>query len=180
MPSAFKKADRFVDQELMIVAERKRRDPFDIFRDFDEMFNEMLKELEIGQVPRGGPFFYGFSWNQRPGEEPEIREFGNIRPGRETIEVGERKPLIDVFDTDETVQVVAEMPGIEKSDVELSVDDRNLEIRAARGDRRYNETVELPADIDEDSARATYKNGVLEVTFRKVPKSKKGKKINVD
>jgi HSP20 family protein len=78
------------------------------------------------------------------------------------------------------VQVVAEMPGIEKSDVELSVDGRNLEIHAARGDRRYNETVELPTDVDEDSAKATYKNGVLEVTLKKIPRAKKGKKINVD
>jgi HSP20 family protein len=162
------------------MAERKRREPFDMFRDFDEMFNEMLQEMESGNIQQEGPFFYGFSMNQRPGEEPEVREFGNIRPGKDTVEIGERKPLIDVFDTDGTIQIVAEMPGIEKSDVELSVDGRNLEIHAARGDRRYNETVELPADVDEDSAKATYKNGVLEVTLRKIPKAKKGKKINVD
>jgi HSP20 family protein len=164
------------------MAERKRRDrdPFDMFRDFDEIFNDMLREMESGHIPQGGPFFYGFSLNQRPGEEPEIREFGNIHPGRDTVEVGERKPLIDVFDTDDKVQVVAEMPGIEKSDVDLNVDGRHLEIHAARGDRRYNETVELPADVDEDSAKATYKNGVLEVTLKKVPKAKKGRKINVD
>ena len=163
------------------MAEKKRRgDPFDMFRDFDEMFNEMLQEMESGHIQQGGPFFYGFSMNQRPGEEPEVREFGNIRPGKDTVEIGERKPLIDVFDTDGSIQVVAEMPGIEKSDVELSVDGSNLEIHAARGDRRYNETVELPADVDENSAKATYKNGVLEVTLNKKPKAKKGKKIKVD
>ena len=151
-----------------------------MFRDFDEMFNEMLRDMEAGDVQGGGPFFYGFSLNQRPGEEPEIREFGNIHPGRDTVEIGERKPLVDVFEADDSVQVVAEMPGIEKADVELSVDGRNLEIQAARGDRRYNETVELPADVDENSAKATYKNGVLEVTLKKKPKVKKGKKINVE
>jgi len=162
------------------MAEKKRRDPFDMFRDFDEMFNEMIQDMESGQFPQGGPFFYGFSLNQRPGEEPAIREFGNIHPGRGNVEIGERKPLIDVFDTDSTVQVVAEMPGIEKSDIELSADGRNLNIRAARGDRRYNETVELPADVEEDSAKATYKNGVLEVTLKKNPKARKGKKINIE
>ncbi|OPY29149.1 MAG: Small heat shock protein HSP16.5 [Methanocella sp. PtaU1.Bin125] len=161
------------------MASRKRRDPFDIFRDFDEMFNEMFREMESGRFPQGGPFFYGFSWNQRPGEEPEVREFGNIRPGRDNIQIGERKPLVDVFDTDETVQVIAEMPGIEKSDVELGVEGRSLEIRAARGDRRYHETVELPADVDQDSAKATYKNGVLEVTLKKTRRQNR-KKINVE
>ena len=162
------------------MAEKRRRDPFDVFRDFDEMFNEMLREMQTGHDPQGGPFLYGFSWSQRPGEEPEVREFGNIHPGKDTVEIGERKPLIDVFDNDVAVQVVAEMPGIEKSDVELSVEGRNLEIHAARGDRRYIETVELPADVDEDSAKATYKNGVLEVTLRKKPKAKNRKKIDVD
>jgi len=164
---------------MMTMTSKKRKDPFDIFRDFDEMFNEMLEEMQTGNVPQGGPFFYGFSWNQRPGEEPEVREFGNIRPGRDNIEIGERKPLVDVFDTDGTVQVVAEMPGIEKSDVELGVEGRNLEIHAARGDRRYHETVELPAEVDEDSAKATYKNGVLEVTLKKTRKQNR-KKINVE
>ena len=162
------------------MVKKERRDPFDMFRDFDEMFSEMLREMESGHIQQGGPFFYGFSMNQRPGEEPEIREFGNIHPGRENVEIGERKPLIDVFEADGTIQVVAEMPGIEKADVELSVDGRNLEIQAARGDRRYNETVELPEHVDENSAKATYKNGVLEVTLKKKPKVKKGKKINVD
>ena len=159
---------------------KDRRDPFDVFREFDEMFNEMLQGMDTGNIQEGGPFFYGYSFSQRPGEEPEVREFGNIHPGRGNVEIGERKPLIDVFDTDSTVQVVAEMPGIEKSDIELSADGRNLNIRAARGDRRYNETVELPADVEEDSAKATYKNGVLEVTLKKNPKARKGKKINIE
>jgi HSP20 family protein len=168
---------------MITMTSKKRKEPFDIFRDFDEMFNEMLHEMESGiesgNVPRGGPFFYGFSWNQHPGEEPEVREFGNIRPGRDNVEIGERKPLVDVFDTDDTVQVVAEMPGIEKEDVELGVEGRSLEIRAARGDRRYHETVELPANVDENSAKATYKNGVLEVTLKKTKKQNR-KKINVE
>jgi len=45
----------------------RRRNPFDLFGDFDEMFEEMLKEFE-NMGPRehmGGPFFYGFSINQR-------------------------------------------------------------------------------------------------------------------
>lgn len=164
------------------MADRKRRDPFDVFRDFDEMFSEMLREMQMGtpdEARQGGPFIYGYSWSQRGDEEPEVREFGNIRPGRDTIQIGERRPLVDVFDAGEAVQVVAEMPGIEKSDVELSVEGRSIEIKAARGDRRYHETVDLPADVDEDSAKATYRNGVLEVTLKKSKKQSR-KKINVE
>ena len=160
---------------------RKRRDPFDIFGDFDEMFDELIRSMESGTMGQGGPFFYGRSWSMRPGEEPEMREFGNIRPGeQQTLEIGERKPLVDVFDADGTVHVVAEMPGIEKEDVELSIDGMELEIKARRGDRRYHETVELPADVDENSAKATYKNGVLEITLKKKGDTRKRKKITVE
>ncbi|CAJ36078.1 archaeal heat shock protein Hsp20 [Methanocella arvoryzae] len=159
---------------------RKRRDPFDIFGDFDEMFEELIRSMETGRIGQGGPFFYGRSWSVRPGEEPEVREFGNIRPGEQRLEIGERRPLVDVFDADGTVHVVAEMPGIEKEDVELSIDDRELEIKASRGDRQYHETVELPADVDDSSAKATYKNGVLEITLKKKGDNRKRKKIDVE
>ncbi len=160
----------------------RRRNPFDIFGDFDEMFNEMMREFENMEPGEHmtGPFFYGFSINQRPGEEPEVREFGNIRPEGGRIEIGERKPLVDVFDTEKTVQIVAEMPGIEKQDVELSAEGRELEIKASRGDRKYHEFVELPADVDVDSAKASYKNGVLDITLNKVESKKGRKKINVE
>ncbi len=160
----------------------RRRNPFDLFGDFDEMFDEMLREFER-MGPReheGGPFFYGFSINQRPGEEPEVREFGNIRPEGGRIEIGERKPLVDVFDGEKTVQIVAEMPGIEKEDVELSVEGRELEIRASRGDRKYHEFVELPSNVDIDSAKASYRNGVLDITLNKVESKKNRKRINVE
>ena len=160
----------------------RRKNLFDIFGDFDEMFEEMLREFErMGPGEHiSGPFFYGFSINQRPGEEPEIREFGNIRPERGRIEIGERKPLVDVFDGDRTVQIVAEMPGIEKEDVELNVEGRELVIKASHGDRKYHEFVELPADVDVDSAKASYKNGVLDITIDKVESKKGRKKINVE
>jgi HSP20 family protein len=160
----------------------RRRSPFDMFGDFDEIFSEMLREfdtMEPGEHDKG-PFFYGFSVNQRPGEEPEVREFGNIRPEGGRLEIGERKPLVDVFDNDKTVQVVAEMPGIEKEDVELSAEGRGLELKASHGDRKYHELVELPCDVDVDSAKATYKNGVLDVSLNKVKKTTKKKKINVE
>lgn len=159
---------------------KESRDPFDIFGDFDSMFDELIKSMESGRMGQGGPFFYGRSWSQRPGEEPEVREFGNVRPGEETVEIGERKPLIDVFDTDSTIHVVAEMPGIEKEDVELSIDGRELSIRAVRGNRRYHEAVELPVEVEDTGAKATYKNGVLEIVLKKKGSGKKGKKISVE
>ncbi len=74
---------------------------------------------------------------------------------------------VDVHETDDEVRVVADLPGVEKEDIELRCDGEVLTV-SARGERRnYDERVRLPATVDEHSASATYNNGVLEVTFQK-------------
>lgn len=162
--------------------ERHGRDPFDIFSQFDELFNQMVRDMNMDMFGdrESRPFVYGFSLSQRPGEEPEIREFGNIYPQKDQIEIGERRPLIDVFEVDDNVQVVAEMPGIEKEDVDLDVEPKKLHIRAAHGARKYNEVVDLPVSVEIDSAKATLRNGVLEVTLKKTKNPRSKKKVKVE
>ena len=77
----------------------------------------------------------------------------------------------DVHETDGTVRVVADVPGVEKSDIDLKCDGTTLYIRAGGNGRDYSERVDLPARVDEHSAEATYNNGVLEVAFEKVEDS---------
>jgi len=71
----------------------------------------------------------------------------------------------DVHEYDDRVTVIADLPGVEKSDIDLKCDGRMVSIRAATDTRSYDERVRLPARVDEHSAEATYNNGVLEVTF---------------
>ncbi len=83
------------------------------------------------------------------------------------------------------VEVVAELPGMDESDVDVSVDEGALVIRGERKaeqDReergytvrersygRVERVVPLPDGFDPDSARATFKNGVLTVKLAKTP-----------
>jgi HSP20 family protein len=149
---------------------------------FDEMFHELYERLEemLKGFEQTEPFVFGFSMTKGTGGEPEIREFGNVNvyPWGNGVEVKERKPLIDVFETEEKVNVIAEMPGIEKEDIKLSAAEHKLEITASSNGRKYSEEIDLPAEIDPDSAKANYKNGVLEVSFKKL-KSKTRKSISV-
>ena len=71
----------------------------------------------------------------------------------------------DVHEYDDRVTVIADLPGVEKGDIDLKCDGRMVSIRAATDTRSYDERVRLPARVDEHSAEATYNNGVLEVTF---------------
>lgn len=170
---------------------KKRRNFFDeIFgidplEDMDEMFERLSRAMGMNVENFGQhPFVYGFSVTQRPGEEPEIREFGNIPTFKQTG-TGEkhyldtRKPLIDVLEAEETVHVIAEIPGIEKENIRLNATDLILDIETIDGNPKYSERVELPVKVDPQSAKATYKNGVLEVTFKRLESSSRTS-INIE
>jgi HSP20 family protein len=170
---------------------KKRRNFFDeIFgidpiEDVDEMFERLSRAMGMSVENFGqDSFVYGFSLTQRSGEEPEIREFGNI-PMFEQTEAGEklhlniRKPLIDVLEAEETVHVIAEIPGIEKENIRLNATDLILDIETIDGNPKYSERVELPVKVDPQSAKATYKNGVLEVTFKRLESNSRAS-INIE
>jgi HSP20 family protein len=151
----------------------------------DEMFDRLNRAIGMSLENFGQhPFVYGFSMTQRPGEDPEIREFGNI-PTFEQIEngdkhyLGTRKPLIDILESEDKVHVIAEIPGIEKENILLNATDLILDIETIDGNPKYSERVELPVKVDPQSAKATYKNGVLEVTFKRLEYSSRTS-INIE
>lgn len=72
---------------------------------------------------------------------------------------------IDVYEDDDGLRVIADLPGVEKSDIEVTCDGRIVSITASSDRRGYDEEVRLPRRVDESSASASYNNGVLEITF---------------
>ncbi|MGB9704381.1 MAG: Hsp20/alpha crystallin family protein, partial [Pyrobaculum sp.] len=68
------------------------------------------------------------------------------------------------------VRIEIDMPGLEPSDISLSVTKDGTALRAegARGDRKYSRHIRLPVKIDPSSISALYRNGVLTITARKV------------
>ncbi|MEM4702495.1 MAG: Hsp20/alpha crystallin family protein, partial [Archaeoglobaceae archaeon] len=95
---------------------------WDPFREFDEIFRRMMRDIEnafrFGEVREMRPIIRGFSIRIGPDGRPEIREFGT-KPLIKEMGVEERKPLVDVIETDNEIQVIAEMPGVKKEDIEL-------------------------------------------------------------
>jgi HSP20 family protein len=144
------------------------------FSDIEDIIEHMMERfgVDVDDLSKQ-PFVYGFSISQRPGEEPEISEFGNVpspdenRSGRQQIRVDERKPLIDVCEIDDNVHVTAELPGIEKEEIELHVTENSMQLNASGKEQKYTEEIELPTGVDPDSAKAAYRNGVLEVVLAK-------------
>jgi HSP20 family protein len=75
---------------------------------------------------------------------------------------------VDVYDEGAVLRLVADLPGITKEGIDLKCDGETLTISAAGDRREYDERVRLPARVDEHSAKATFNNGVLEVTFDRI------------
>ncbi|MHA2308930.1 MAG: Hsp20/alpha crystallin family protein, partial [Candidatus Heimdallarchaeaceae archaeon] len=71
------------------------------------------------------------------------------------------------FKEDKCVRVVAEVPGVSKGDVHLTGSERTLTIKAHSKSRKYEKSVSLPVKVDIKTAKAKYKNGVLEVVIER-------------
>lgn len=84
---------------------------------------------------------------------------------------------IDVYEDEDGLRVVADLPGVEKSDMEITCDGRVVNITASGERRSYEEQVRLPRRVDESSAEASYNNGVLEIQFDAV---QAGHSIDID
>lgn len=115
-----------------------------------------------------------------------MRRFGLERPFAEAEGF---LPSVDVIDRDDEVVVRAAVPGYRKEDIEISVSDSMLTIKGEtkteekeeKGDYyrceisqgSFSRMVELPASVDDTKAKATIKDGMLELTLPKIEKSRR-------
>jgi HSP20 family protein len=177
----------------MTRTERKRNDGInDIFSTFDEEFEEMrarmdrmMEQMMSGtMIPGEESQVYGLSMHVGPDGKPRIQEFGNARapaiPEKVPEAAPEREPLMDVIEEKDVVRVLLELPGVRKEDIEVSAEDRWLDVSVNDPQRNFARRIELPCAVKTDSAAAGYKNGVLEVTMDRAPPKRRKKKTIVE
>jgi len=117
--------------------------------------------------------------------------------GEEGLVAGTWNPSVDIYETENSVVLSAEIPGVNEKDIEVKLENNQLSIK---GERKFEkETKEenyhriersygsfyrsftLPNTIDQDKITAEYKNGILKVTMQKKEEIKpKSIKINVE
>lgn len=155
----------------------------DVFHDAENFHRRLLKKMfkemdDIEEAIRSG--MLEGEWDIKPIREPGVRGYiakGRFQLGKNpkprTLKLPKqitdeaREPLTDVFQDEDNVRLYVELPGVEKSDIQLNVTQGHAEIKA----ENFYKTIDLPTqDIEADKATANYKNGVLEVT---IPKTKK-------
>jgi len=138
--------------------------PSDSFRKLQEFLEQMIRDsMEQGNfmvqpvgftivIRGGGPFPAG--------------QFG---PAPENG--GSLEPLIEVYEGNgDEVLVLAELPGVSEEQVRLDLKEGALRIVASDGARSFVGRAEIPP-VDPDSLRASCRNGVLEVRFRRIPEN---------
>ena len=104
-------------------------------------------------------------------------------------------PHMDVSETDKDVRIQAELPGVSEKDIEVSLNDDLLTIRAEKRQERREErqgvhvsersfgtfqrSLRLPFPVSQDQVQATFENGVLSVTLPKAQPQERTRRIQV-
>jgi HSP20 family protein len=104
-----------------------------------------------------------------------------------------KTPKVDIIERDEDILVRADIPGVKKENLDVSLTDNTITIKGSTSEEKkeekgdyyrsetmkgeFSRTMSLPSDVDGNKASSSFKDGVLEVV---VPKVEKAKRIKVN
>ena len=124
---------------------------------FDDEFNRIFKKMSnsffnIDDIfeefkTKGssqGPYYYGYTMTVGPDGKPIVKEYGNAKP--ELVSApNTREPIVDtiVDEKEKLVKLVAEMPGVDKSDLKVVVQDKSVSLSAEHGEKKYQVNVPI-------------------------------------
>jgi HSP20 family protein len=90
-----------------------------------------------------------------------------------------REPLSDVLESEDEITVTVELPGAEKQDLQLHVAEDLVTVKTEKG-RRYAARIHLPAKVEPASAKATFKNSILDLVLQKKPEATPGTQVHIE
>lgn len=151
----------------------RRENPFSLFQEMDRMFDNFFNDD-----------VWPFGWSHRR------RPLGLIIREDEPLF---RTPLSNITETEDGFEISAELPGMNKSDIQLTITDNTLEIRGEQKEEKKEEkegqyvrrecrstsfyrAFNLPDNIDENAIDANLNKGILKVLIPKVEPPKPEKK----
>jgi len=158
----------------------RRENPFSLFQEMDQLFDSLSSSMF-------NDTYWPFSRRRYRPLTLRIREDDPVF----------RTPLANISEDEENFNITAELPGIEKGDIELSIQDGMLEIKSEHKEEKkeekdrelirrewsssnYYRAFKLPENIDEGKIDANLDKGILSIKIPKVepPKPEK-KKIEI-
>jgi len=122
----------------------------------------------------------------------KLFESMNVEPDLSDV----RMPILEISDEKTEILVVIELPGIKKDELSVEVSENSLTIKAERGEeseekkknyyyseRQYStffRNIPLPEEVDSDTAKAKFREGILELRIKKAAKKKNVKQVKVE
>lgn len=153
----------------------RRESPFSLFQEMDRMFDNLWRGFDDYFWPFRRRRYEPIKWEDLPVY---------------------RTPLSNIVEDDEKYSITAELPGLDKGDIEITFHDGMLEIKGEQKEERkeekegyvrreyssssYYRAFSLPENIDEETIDASLEKGLLNVKIpKKEPEKKEKKKIEV-
>ena len=143
------------------MANITRWDPFNELASLQDRFNQLLNQ----------PFFRGFG--------PAVEQ---------PLTAAKFVPPVNIFEDEQTVNIEAEVPGIQEKDLDISLENNVLTIsgerkleheekkenfhRIERSYGRFTRSFTLPPTVDTENVNAEFNNGVLRITLNKREEAK--------
>ena len=169
----------------------------DFFDEIDKIFKEEMRRIrkiitELTRVrpddisdleKKGEPLVFGFTYRWQSGmEKPEVKFFGNVKPVQPYgIKISEEAtPVYDIIDEGDHYDVVVELAGARREDIDLEVREGTLYVKAKTPYKKYSVRIRLPNNINTSNIKAKLNNGILTVNIAKRKEEDLKKKINID
>ena len=143
---------------------------------FEADDDKMKGEWSIKEIDRPGMKGYiieGRFYSDQPLNDSESPEPLNPAPVRRPMPESPfgipekpaepREPLTDVFEGEDAIKIYIELPGENEEDIQLSITDGNVEVKA----KNFHKKLEVPNNLEKEKASKKYNNGVLTVIIPK-------------
>ena len=137
-----------------------RKNPNDIFG-LGEIMDAWMEMMESAEMLN----------NEIAKNQPKTAHFGKPK----------HEGTMSYEDRDKDIVFTIDMPGVSKKDIDINIEEHSITVKAENGGKRkYNYSRKFKPAVAPDSAKATFTNGVLDITVTKLESSKpKGKKVTI-
>ena len=99
---------------------------------------------------------------------------------RPTVAKPKHEGTMSYEDREKDIVFTIDMPGVSKKDIDINIEEHSITVKAENGGKRkYNYSRKFKPAVDPETAKATFTNGVLDITVTKVESKPTGRKVAI-
>ena len=102
----------------------------------------------------------------------------NVR--KPTVAKPKHEGTMSYEDREKDIVFTIDMPGVSKKDIDINIEEHSITVKAENGGKRkYNYSRKFKPAVDPETAKATFTNGVLDITVTKLESKPTGRKVAI-